>query len=40
MLRRRVEQLENRQGRSAPPPSAGGGEGWPSAPAFRPMDQY
>ena len=40
-LKRRIDQLENRQGggQAAPPPSAGGGE-WPSAPAFRPMDQY
>ncbi|NEX18594.1 MAG: hypothetical protein C1943_18860 [Halochromatium sp.] len=40
-LKRRIEQLESR---SAPPsrsqPSQGPGEGWPSAPAFRPMDQY
>jgi len=36
-LKRRIEQLETRQ---APSPSAGGGESWPSAPAFRPMDQY
>lgn len=44
-LKRRIEQLESRQSGqqppSGPPPAAGGaGEGWPSAPAFRPMDQY
>ncbi|MCF7990865.1 MAG: hypothetical protein K9M02_10520 [Thiohalocapsa sp.] len=41
-LKRRIDQLESRQGAGAPPPpppSAGSGD-WPSAPAFRPMDQY
>lgn len=47
-LRRRIEQLESRgsgAGSQRPPaagnapPGAGDG-GWPSAPAFRPMDQY
>ena len=40
-LKRRIDQLESRQAPpSGPPsPSAGGGD-WPSAPAFRPMDQY
>jgi hypothetical protein len=37
-LKRRIEQLETRQ--SAPPPAPRSSEGWPSAPAFRPMDQY
>jgi hypothetical protein len=41
-LKRRIEQLESRQ--SAPPPQQAPGqrapENWPSAPAFRPMDQY
>ncbi len=38
-LKRRIEQLESRQ--SAPAPAPGGaGDAWPSAPAFRPMDQY
>ena len=36
-LKRRIDQLESRQ--SAPPPPSAA-EGWPSAPAFRPMDQY
>jgi hypothetical protein len=40
-LKRRIEQLEGQ--RSAPPapsaPPAASGD-WPSAPAFRPMDQY
>ena len=37
-LKRRIDQLERRQ--SAPTPGASSAEGWPSAPAFRPMDQY
>jgi hypothetical protein len=45
-LKRRIEQLESRQ--PEPPPVPGSGQGprqgagdnWPSAPAFRPMDQY
>lgn len=37
-LKRRIDQLESRQ--SAPPPAPSAAEGWPSAPAFRPMDQY
>lgn len=37
-LKRRIEQLESRQ--SAPPSASSAAEGWPSAPAFRPMDQY
>jgi hypothetical protein len=36
-LKRRIEQLESGQ-QSAP--GGGTAEGWPSAPAFRPMDQY
>ncbi|MFW5724337.1 MAG: hypothetical protein ACOCWF_07230 [Halochromatium sp.] len=45
-LKRRIEQLESRnapQGRPQPPEGRRGGdneEGWPPAPAFRPMDQY
>lgn len=41
-LKRRIEQLESRQPAPVPaPPAAGGADtGWPSAPAFRPMDQY
>lgn len=35
-LKRRIEQLES--GQQAP--AGGTSEGWPSAPAFRPMDQY
>jgi len=38
-LKRRIEQLEQGGRQSAPPPTSAG-EGWPSAPAFRPMDQY
>ncbi len=38
-LKRRIEQLEGRQSGPAAP-AAGGGDAWPSAPAFRPMDQY
>jgi hypothetical protein len=42
-LKQRIEQLESRQ--SAPAPAAapapmGSNDGWPSAPAFRPVDQY
>jgi hypothetical protein len=37
-LKRRIDQLENRQNAAPPAPSAA--ESWPSAPAFRPMDQY
>lgn len=33
-LKRRIEELESRQPVQPPPP------GWPSAPAFRPMNQY
>jgi hypothetical protein len=41
-LKRRIDQLESRQSAPAPLPgqSQGGGDSWPSAPAFRPMDQY
>lgn len=42
-LKRRIEQLESRQAAPPPPPASApsnGGDGWPSAPAFRPMDQY
>jgi hypothetical protein len=40
-LKRRIEQLESRQSPPSPAPAQSqGGEGWPSAPAFRPMDQY
>lgn len=41
-LKRRIEQLESRGAppASPPPPQGRGPEGWPSAPAFRPMDQY
>ncbi|MBK1618230.1 hypothetical protein CKO42_07195 [Lamprobacter modestohalophilus] len=42
-LKRRIEQLESRNAppsRSQPPQGQSAGEGWPSAPAFRPMDQY
>jgi hypothetical protein len=40
-LKRRVEELEaaQQQQRPAPPPAAQSGD-WPSAPAFRPMNQY
>jgi len=38
-LKRRIDQLESRQSAS-PPSRSSGAEGWPSAPAFRPMDQY
>jgi hypothetical protein len=40
-LKRRVEELEaaQQQQRSAPPPAPPAGD-WPSAPAFRPMNQY
>jgi hypothetical protein len=40
-LKRRVEELEaaQQQQRSAPPPAPPSGD-WPSAPAFRPMNQY
>jgi hypothetical protein len=36
-LKRRIEQLESGQQSQ---PAGGSAEGWPSAPAFRPMDQY
>ncbi|ESQ14727.1 MAG: hypothetical protein N838_27075 [Thiohalocapsa sp. PB-PSB1] len=36
-LKRRIDQLESRQNTSRPAP---GGDTWPAAPAFRPMDQY
>ncbi len=36
-LKRRIEQLESSQQRA---PAGGSADGWPSAPAFRPMDQY
>ncbi|MBK5930765.1 hypothetical protein CCR82_09590 [Halochromatium salexigens] len=44
-LKRRIEQLESRNtatSRQQPPQdrSDGDHEGWPSAPAFRPMEQY
>ena len=45
-LRRRIEQLESRQSAPGAPAAPatqgapGGAESWPSAPAFRPMDQY
>lgn len=43
-LKRRIEELEarggNAQGRPQPPQGPSSGEGWPSAPAFRPLDQY
>ncbi|MEA1051438.1 hypothetical protein U5801_16725 [Lamprobacter modestohalophilus] len=42
-LKRRIEQLESRNAppsRPQPPQGQSAGEGWPSAPAFRPMDQY
>ena len=43
-LQRRIEQLEGRQSAPRMPSSAPGVDGsadsWPSAPAFRPMDQY
>ena len=41
-LKRRIDQLESRQAPALPanPPARGGAEGWPAAPAFRPMDQY
>ncbi len=42
-LKRRIEQLESRNAppnRPQPPQGQGQGEGWPSAPTFRPMDQY
>jgi hypothetical protein len=37
-LKRRIEQLETAR-QSAPPPTRAT-DGWPAAPAFRPMDQY
>ena len=37
-LKRRIEQLET--ARQSAPPSTGAAGGWPSAPAFRPADQY
>lgn len=41
-LKRRIDQLESRQAPAMPanPPARGGADGWPAAPAFRPMDQY
>ncbi len=42
-LKQRIEQLENRQGRVAPRAPVGtapGGDAWPAAPAFRPVEQY
>jgi hypothetical protein len=39
-LKRRIEQLESRGAAPSPPSQGRGAEGWPSAPAFRPMDQY
>jgi hypothetical protein len=42
-LKQRIEQLESRQGAPAPaaaPAPMGSNDGWPSAPAFRPVDQY
>jgi hypothetical protein len=35
-LKRRIEELESSQKKTQPPPAAD----WPSAPAFRPMNQY
>jgi hypothetical protein len=37
-LKRRIEQLET--ARRGPPPASSAPDGWPAAPAFRPMDQY
>jgi hypothetical protein len=37
-LKRRIEQLESSQQRA--PAGGASADGWPSAPAFRPMDQY
>ncbi len=41
-LKRRIEQLESRgaPGNAPQPPQGRSGDGWPAAPAFRPMDQY
>jgi hypothetical protein len=42
-LKQRIEQLESRNAppsRPQPPPGQVPDEGWPSAPTFRPMDQY
>lgn len=40
-LRRRIEQLEARGAPPNPPaPPPASSDGWPAAPAFRPMDQY
>jgi hypothetical protein len=40
-LKRRIEQLESRNAAThRPQPSPPQSEGWPSAPSFRPMDQY
>ncbi|MEA3640515.1 MAG: hypothetical protein VBE63_11295 [Lamprobacter sp.] len=42
-LKQRIEQLESRNAppsRPQPPRGQNPDEGWPSAPAFRPMDQY
>ncbi len=36
-LKRRIEELEARQQQTQPQPRS---DDWPSAPAFRPMDQY
>jgi hypothetical protein len=39
-LKRRIDQLESRQMDSRQPQSSGGSSDWPSAPSFRPMNQY
>lgn len=39
-LKRRIEELEARQPPSPPPTQQTPANDWPSAPAFRPMNQY